>query len=91
MKIPPCIFCGKELENIAKDENINQPIGGTAFNSHGHYGSSFDPMDPSVRLEFNFCDECLEARKQFILHVTRSPQKMSEPAIYEAWNRFKHG
>ncbi len=54
----PCIICGKELPNVEMDCE-NQPYGGTAFSSGGHYGSTaFDPMNGSS-LEINFCDLCL--------------------------------
>lgn len=54
----PCIVCDKELENVDFTAD-NQPYEGTAFSTHGHYGStSFDPMNGSM-LEINICDECL--------------------------------
>lgn len=54
----PCIVCGKELQNVDKDAE-NQPYEGTAFETHGHYGSTaFDPLNGSM-LEINFCDDCL--------------------------------
>lgn len=53
-----CIVCGCELRNVSNDAE-NQPYKGTAFSSHGHYGSTaFDPMNGSM-LEVNFCDDCL--------------------------------
>lgn len=67
----PCIVCGKELRNVMPDEGVtNQPSGGTAFSTQGHYGSTaFDPMDWS-ELEINVCDECLTraGREQRVLH-----------------------
>ena len=61
-----CIICNKEVENwdIAYPENSNavHPIGGTAFRTYGHYGSTvFDPMDASY-LEIVVCDPCLKSR-----------------------------
>jgi len=61
-----CIICKCEVENwdIAYPENEAQvhPLGGTAFRTYGHYGSSvFDPMDASY-LEVVFCDDCLKER-----------------------------
>lgn len=61
-----CIVCDKEVENwdIAYLENSNvvHPIGGTAFRTYGHYGSTvFDPMDASY-LEIVVCDPCLKSR-----------------------------
>lgn len=60
-----CIACGAELKS-ALSEDVqgmygvdNQPYAGTAFESHGHYGSMFfDPMDGS-KIEINVCDDCL--------------------------------
>lgn len=54
-----CIVCDKPLKNFGYEDN--QPDGGTAFQSHGHYGSTaFDPMDGTY-LEINICDPCLTA------------------------------
>ena len=62
-----CIICESEDENwdIAYPENSKavHPIGGTAFRTYGHYGSTvFDPMDASY-LEIVLCDPCLKSRK----------------------------
>ena len=62
-----CIVCNTEVDNwdIAYPENSNavHPIGGTAFRTYGHYGSTvFDPMDASY-LEIVVCDPCLKSRK----------------------------
>lgn len=54
----PCIVCGLTLDNCFDSEE-NQPDGGTAFHTYGHYGSTvFDPMNGTA-LELNVCDECL--------------------------------
>lgn len=56
--LAPCLLCGKALENTDTTAE-NQPYGGTAFETHGHYGSTaFDPMNGSM-LEINVCDPCL--------------------------------
>lgn len=53
-----CIICDKSLDNVEETAE-NQPYGGTAFVTHGHYGStSFDPFNGSM-LEINICDKCL--------------------------------
>jgi hypothetical protein len=62
-----CIICDVEVDNwdIAYPENPKavHPIGGTAFRTYGHYGSTvFDPMDASY-LEIVICDPCLKSRK----------------------------
>lgn len=65
----PCIVCGKQLENsepVGSTER-NQPLDGTAFSTHGHYGSTFfDPQDGQM-LEITVCDECLGKHKDKIL------------------------
>jgi len=64
-----CIICSIEVENwdVAYPENESQvhPIGGTAFRTYGHYGSTvFDPMDATY-LEVVFCDDCLKERLEY--------------------------
>lgn len=61
MKIPvPCIVCGCKLESACGDGPYNQPSGGTAFWTAGHYGSTvWDPMT-GQKLEINVCDPCLK-------------------------------
>lgn len=61
----PCIVCGRKLENaLDLPKENNQPNGGLAFTTHGHYGStSFDPMD-GTWLEINICDPCIVAAQQ---------------------------
>lgn len=56
----PCAVCGTQLEAALGDcGGINQPHGGTAFYSPGHYGSTiFDPMDGST-IEITICDSCV--------------------------------
>lgn len=56
----PCIACGRSLEGLFEEQN--QPLGGTAFATRGHYGSGvFDPMDGSA-IEINVCDDCLRLK-----------------------------
>lgn len=62
----PCIACGRQLENVEADAE-NQPYNGTAFVSHGHYGSTiFDPMDGHF-LEINICDACLALHRDRVM------------------------
>lgn len=69
MAAAPCIVCSRELREVIEERGmtgtVNQPDGGVAFESYGHYGTTvFDPMD-GTRLEVNVCDECLtEAAKK---------------------------
>lgn len=58
-----CIVCSFELEDVGIDAE-NQPNGGLACQSHGHYGSTaFDPIDGQY-IEFNVCDRCLLDRAE---------------------------
>jgi hypothetical protein len=59
MKTTMCICCGRELENFTEDSI--QPLGGLAFRSYGHYGSSiFDPVGiENMYLELTVCDPCV--------------------------------
>lgn len=52
-----CIVCRKSMPNFT---HIGyQPENGLAFQTLGHYGSTyFDPMDGSY-LEISVCDECV--------------------------------
>jgi len=64
--IVPCFKCGEAL-NSAMPDSDNIPYKGTAFQTHGHYGSTvFDPMDGTY-LELNICDECLTAAPERVL------------------------
>lgn len=57
-----CFKCHKEL----KDYHKIQPMNGLAFETRGHYGSTFfDPMDGS-KIEIVICDDCLENNKDYI-------------------------
>lgn len=68
----PCIVCGKQLQPVFADQDVNQPNDGLAFSTKGHYGSTvFDPGLGTMSLEVNICDPCLtEAgdKQQVILH-----------------------
>lgn len=82
----PCVICGHELEQ-AVPEARNQPAGGTAFTSTGHYGSGvFDPgWSSSVHLEVNFCDACLlrAAGDGRVLHGTE--RLVRNNCDYKSW------
>ena len=55
----PCVVCGRTLQNVSLGDSVNQPSGGLAFASGGHYGSTvYDPFNDES-LELNICDECL--------------------------------
>jgi hypothetical protein len=58
----PCIACGARLgRSDDQHADINQPYGGTAFYSDGHYGSTvFDPIVSGDRLHIVVCDDCLK-------------------------------
>jgi hypothetical protein len=64
-----CIACRREMQNLMGRQL--QPVGGVAFSSPGHYGSTaFDPMDCST-LEIAVCDECLikAGRDQIVANI----------------------
>lgn len=76
----PCIVCKTALSNI--DETGNQPSGGLAFTTPGHYGTTlFDPMDGNL-LEINICDPCLleagEGGRVFTTARAKSPRKYTK-------------
>lgn len=82
----PCIVCRKALESAAPDEEqVNQPSGGTCFQTYGHYGSTFWdlPYDRS-RLEVNICDECLRKAEvdKLIMRYRKDDQLVGE--IYDS-------
>jgi hypothetical protein len=82
-----CICCGNALENFDPGSR-NQPYAGTAFTTHGHYGSTvFDPM-PDLRghgemLEINVCDNCLTAAAKLgrVAHLTYAPPQEPEVTV----------
>ncbi len=78
-----CIVCNKALKE-ALTGRVDQPSGGLAFQSHGHYGSTaFDPMDGHY-LELNICDDCLRRlSKQKLISVAAAP--CYQPAPRELW------
>lgn len=54
-----CVRCNTELDNVLASDDGFQPMGGLAFRTYGHYGSTeFDPMDGSY-IEIVLCDICL--------------------------------
>ncbi len=75
----PCVVCTKALRNVF-DGSANQPSGGLAFASGGHYGSTvYDPFNDES-LELNICDECLTKASSTlrILRYKRIPQSKPE-------------
>lgn len=56
-----CICCKKQMANFEHAQRGQQPMGGLAFNTRGHYGSTyFDPMNGEY-LEISICDPCVIA------------------------------
>jgi len=75
----PCIVCDSALLNIQEDRCGNQPSGGLAFFSTGHYGCTlFDPMD-GTGLEINVCDKCLAIAK------AKRSVLIAENSQYDTW------
>ncbi|KKM79706.1 hypothetical protein LCGC14_1347180 [marine sediment metagenome] len=75
----PCVVCGRTLQNVFEG-SVNQPSGGLAFTSGGHYGSTvYDPFNDES-LELNICDECLTKASSTlrILRYKRIPQSELE-------------
>lgn len=82
----PCIVCGKPLQNTFI-EMTNQPSEGTAFESHGHYGSTaWDPMDGQY-IEVNICDPCLvgAAKQGKVLQGRETKPVIVEMKVGEAY------
>lgn len=70
-------MCGVELRSACLDNKINQPLEGTAFMTHGHYGSTlFDSIDGSEYLEIAICDNCLRRNSK---HTRISKTDMDRP------------
>lgn len=83
-----CIICDVSLRNwdeAYEPHNVQvHPIGGTAFRTYGHYGSSvFDPMDATF-LEIAICDDCLTQR----MHHTYPGINKSYAAELEAQDKL---
>jgi hypothetical protein len=64
-----CLLCHKSLKNLLLSEGGIQPQGGLAFETYGHYGSTyFDPMDGHW-ITLTVCDLCVaEAEKAGRVH-----------------------
>ncbi len=86
-----CIKCNGTMINIA--EIGLQPIGGLAFVTHGHYGSTyFDPMDAQSYLEIALCDDCVrDAERTGIIHREEPPRKITsflkKQRVRRKWER----
>lgn len=79
----PCIACGRELRNI-DDTAGNQPYNGTAFQTHGHYGSTiFDPLDGHF-LEINVCDACLALHRERVI-IGRDRRPVKNEGVIVGW------
>jgi hypothetical protein len=82
----PCVVCGIALHNVFHGDSINQPSGGLAFMSQGHYGSTlYDPFSDEF-LELNICDGCLAKASSAlrVLRHTRIPRNGRPEATYES-------
>lgn len=72
----PCFACAAPLLNVFHTSD-NQPDGGTAFRTLGHYGSTFWDSFDGEELILNVCDGCLRAHTDRLavqrteLHPTR--------------------
>ena len=67
-----CIACGTVLQQACGDDShYVQPSEGTAFQTYGHYGSTFWDSFDGEQIEVVVCDECLEGNKDRIMRVKR--------------------
>ena len=92
----PCVACGAALQNVSVGDSVNQPSGGLAFASRGHYGSTvYDPPNDFIvghdeSLEMNICDECLtkaSSTSRILRHrrIARSkPETTHESRFWDA-------
>lgn len=72
----PCFICDKVLKNVSANI-INQPSGGTAFTTRGHYGSAIydNPMNNDF-IEINICDDCF--LEKFTNHKVLRARRFTE-------------
>ena len=76
----PCICCGRPME----EHGANQPRGGLAFQSYGHWPSAVFDMAAGW-LEINVCEPCLftAVGRSWVLHGERKGR--SGPSEYVRW------
>jgi hypothetical protein len=78
----PCIVCGVPLENWSP--RGNQPIGGLAFSTIGHYPSS--ALDGRATNESNYCEPCLRrAADAGRVLEARDPERRGDRPVYVLW------
>jgi len=81
-----CIACGRKLSQVSTDAGENQPYCGTAFRTHGHYGSTaFDPMDGHY-LVINVCDLCLVTHTDRVW-TGRDGRPTMEEGVVTGWEK----
>lgn len=82
-----CIACLKELTPAMLGDDPEGPgpfSEATIFTSSGNYGSTvFDPMDSSMFLEVNICDECLLRNAHAVKTVRKATSTKYD---YSPWN-----
>ena len=82
----PCFGCGAKMKNIYEDGN--QPSRGLEFVTYGHYGSQqFDPMDGTA-IAINICDQCLDDRRERILHYDQPKVVRTHPSPPTLWKDY---
>ncbi len=82
--LAPCILCGRALEDASAGNN--QPVGGLAFECHGHWPSSiFDEGGRAGWLEINICESCLHTAtdRGRVLNVDKADRRSL--ATYKLW------
>lgn len=71
LTLTPCFVCGKPLERVDGDLEM-QPHGGIMCSTRGNYGSRvFDSMH--TKLRFLICDECFDARRDRAKKIVPAP------------------
>lgn len=76
-----CLLCDRQLTPIAPD-CVDQPYGGTRFDSYGHYGATAFDDGGARYLSSTICDPCLVERAARIT-VSRADQPGSVPEPWE--------
>jgi hypothetical protein len=78
-----CIACYRDLENECAPGG-NQPIGGLAFFTSGHWPSAV--LDGACTIEINVCDGCLEKAAdagRVLEQVERADRR--GPTMFKPW------
>lgn len=78
----PCFVCGEELD--AAYEYELQPSDGTAFQTYGHYGSTFWDSFNGEELALIICDSCLRKHPERLARHKRFRKVVVMEPPYQA-------